>query len=67
MKTIDISHELTRFQEHLENNRQTILFAKFGDGKMYFLNEYIKLHEKDTFFVVLHTVNYVLPVWLFQK
>ena len=60
MKTIDISHELTRFQQHLENNRQTILSAKFGDGKTYFLNEYIKQHEEDTFFVVLHPVNYVV-------
>lgn len=56
MKTIDISHELTRFQLHLENNRQTILSAKFGDGKTYFLNEYIKQHEVDTFFVV-HSVQ----------
>lgn len=60
MKTIDISHELTRFHQHLENNRQTILSAKFGDGKTYFLNEYIKQHEEDTFFVVLHPVNYVV-------
>lgn len=60
MQTIDISHELTRFQQHLENNRQTILSAKFGDGKTYFLNEYIKQHEEDTFFVVLHPVNYVV-------
>ena len=60
MQTIDISHELTRFQQHLENNRQTVLSAKFGDGKTYFLNEYIKQHEEDTFFVVLHPVNYVV-------
>lgn len=60
MKTIDISHELERFQQHLNINRQTILSAKFGDGKTYFLNEYIKQHEKDTFFVVLHPVNYVV-------
>ena len=59
MQTIDISHELTRFQQHLKNNRQTILSAKFGDGKTYFLKEYMKQHEKDTFFVVLHPVNYV--------
>lgn len=60
MKTIDISHELERFQQHLNINRQTILSAKFGDGKTYFLNEYIKQHEVDTFFVVLHPVNYVV-------
>ena len=60
MQTIDISRELTRFHQHLENNRQTILSAKFGDGKTYFLKEYIKQHEEDTFFVVLHPVNYVV-------
>ena len=67
MKTIDISKELERFKLHLESNPQTILSAKFGDGKTYFLNEYIKQHEEDTFFVVLHPVNYVVPVWLLQK
>ena len=60
MKTIDITRELARFEEHLELNAQTILSAKFGDGKTYFLNEYIQLHDADTFFVVLHPVNYVV-------
>lgn len=60
MKTIDISHELTRFQQHLENNKQTILSAKFGDGKTYFLNEYMNQHSDDTFFVVLRPVNYIV-------
>ena len=60
MKTIDISHELTRFHQHLENNRQTILSAKFGDGKSYFLNEYMNQHSDDTFFVVLRPVNYIV-------
>lgn len=36
--------------------------AKFGDGKTYFLNEYIKQHEEDTFCVVLHPVNYVVSL-----
>lgn len=60
MTTIDITHELNRFHQHLAYNPQTILSAKFGDGKTYFLNEYIQLHEADTFFVVLHPVNYVV-------
>lgn len=60
MKTIDISHELTRFHQHLENNSQTILSAKFGDGKTYFLNEYMNQHSVDTFFVVLRPVNYIV-------
>ena len=33
MKTIDISNELERYKVHLDSNPQTILFAKFGDGK----------------------------------
>ena len=60
MTTIDITHELKRFEQHLDQNSQTILSAKFGDGKTYFLNEYIHQHEADTFFVVLHPVNYVV-------
>lgn len=60
MTTIDITHELKRFEQHLDQNSQTILSAKFGDGKTYFLNEYIHRHEADTFFVVLHPVNYVV-------
>jgi hypothetical protein len=60
MTTINITHELKRFEQHLAQNPQTILSAKFGDGKTYFLNEYIQLHDADTFFVVLHPVNYVV-------
>ena len=60
MTTINITHELKRFEQHLAQNPQTILSAKFGDGKTYFLNEYIQQHEADTFFVVLHPVNYVV-------
>ena len=60
MTTINITHELKRFEQHLAQNPQTILSAKFGDGKTYFLNEYIRQHEADTFFVVLHPVNYVV-------
>lgn len=60
MTTINITHELKRFEQHLYRNPQTILSAKFGDGKTYFLNEYIHQHEADTFFVVLHPVNYVV-------
>lgn len=60
MEIIDISNKLRDFEEHLNLNRQTILSAKFGDGKTYFLNKYIEQHEQDTFFIVLHPVNYVV-------
>lgn len=58
MTTIDITSELSRFERHLENNRRTIFSAKFGDGKTYFLNEYMRQYKMDTLFVVLHPINY---------
>ena len=69
----DISSEISRLEHHLANNRRTILSAQFGDGKTYFLREYIVQHQiwkdytpiderigskEDTYFVVLHPVNY---------
>ena len=32
MTTINITHEIKRFHQHLARNPQTILSAKFGDG-----------------------------------
>jgi len=58
MNVIDITSELKRFETHLENNPRTIFSAKFGDGKTYFLNEYIRIHKQDTLFIVLHPINY---------
>ena len=60
MEIIDITNKLRDFEEHLKLNRQTIVSAKFGDGKTYFLNKHIEQHEQDTFFIVLHPVNYVV-------
>lgn len=60
MEIIDITNKLRDFEEHLKLNRQTIVSAKFGDGKTYFLNKYIEQNEDDTFFIVLHPVNYVV-------
>lgn len=60
MEIIDITNKLSEFEKHLNLNRQTILSAKFGDGKTYFLNQYIENHNDDTFFIVLHPVNYVV-------
>ena len=58
MTAIDITSELERFETHLENNPRTIFSAKFGDGKTYFLKEYIEQHKRDTVFIVLHPINY---------
>lgn len=60
MEIINISNKLRDFEEHLKLNRQTIVSAKFGDGKTYFLKQYIEQHKEDTFFIVLHPVNYVV-------
>ena len=56
---IDISSELSRFDVHLQNNPRTILSAKFGDGKTYFLKKYIAERE-GTLFITLRPVNYVV-------
>lgn len=58
MTTIDITSELKRFAMHLEHNPRTIFSAKFGDGKTYFLKEYIDRHKYETRFIVLHPINY---------
>lgn len=58
MTTIDIKSELSRFSMHLENNPRTIFSAKYGDGKTYFLKEYIEQHKENTVFIVLHPINY---------
>lgn len=60
MEIIDITNKLSEFEKHLNLNLQTIVSAKFGDGKTYFLNQYIESHKDDTFFIVLHPVNYVV-------
>lgn len=44
MEIIDITSKLSEFEKHLNLNRQTIVSAKFGDGKTYFLNKYIEQH-----------------------
>lgn len=58
MTTIDITSELKRFEMHLVHNPRTIFSAKFGDGKTYFLKEYIEQHKENTVFIVLHPINY---------
>ena len=58
MNAIDTTSEQVRFTRHLENNPRTIFSAKFGDGKTYFLKEYINQHKDNTLFIVLHPINY---------
>lgn len=40
--TIDISQNIQDFKQVFENESRIIFSAKFGDGKSYFLNEFMK-------------------------
>ena len=42
MNTIDISQNIQDFKQVFENESRIIFSAKFGDGKSYFLNEFMK-------------------------
>ena len=46
-----------------ENESRIIFSARFGDGKSYFLNEFINSYDEkknDYYFITLHPVNYVV-------
>ena len=63
MDTIDISQNIQDFKQVFENESRIIFSAKFGDGKSYFLNEFIKSYDEkknDYYFITLHPVNYVV-------
>lgn len=63
MDTIDISQNIQDFKQVLENESRIIFSAKFGDGKSYFLNEFMKSYDEkknDYYFITLHPVNYVV-------
>lgn len=63
MDTIDISQNIQDFKQVFENESRIIFSAKFGDGKSYFLKEFMKsCDEKDNdyYFITLHPVNYVV-------
>ena len=63
MDTIDISQNIQDFKQVFENESRIIFSAKFGDGKFYFLNEFINSYDEkknDYYFITLHPVNYVV-------
>ena len=57
---IPVNDALKRFHEHLRGHGRTILSAKFGDGKSFFLRKFMENEEvkKDFKFIVLYPVNY---------
>lgn len=63
MEKIDISQYITDFKQVFEKESRMIFSAKFGDGKSYFLNEFIKSFDSkkgDYYFITIHPVNYVV-------
>lgn len=58
MNTINITKKLNAFEKHVELNERTILSAKFGDGKTYFLNEFKNKYPKKYEFITLYPINY---------
>jgi len=75
MHHISIEKRIADFENHLVCNSRIIFSAKFGDGKTYFLRQYMARHQiwkdytpeeervgsdEDSYFIVLHPVNYVV-------
>lgn len=63
MDTIDISQNIQDFRQVFEQESRIIFSARFGDGKSYFLNEFMKSYDEkdnDYYFITLHPVNYVV-------
>lgn len=55
---IPIDGRVEDFRKHLEANPRTILSARFGDGKSFFLNQVIEKSKDDTTYIVVHPVHY---------
>lgn len=63
MDTIDISQNIKDFKQVFEKESRIIFSARFGDGKSYFLNQFMKSYDEkknDYYFITLHPVNYVV-------
>lgn len=55
---IPIDNAINEFGFHLKSHPRTILSAKFGDGKTYFLSRFIKKRNRSFVFITLHPINY---------
>lgn len=63
MDRIDISRKIIDFKHVLDKESRIIFSAKFGDGKSFFLNEFMNsCYEMDNkyYFITLHPINYVV-------
>lgn len=57
---IPVNDAIERFHDHLKNHDRTILSAKFGDGKSYFLQKFMadEMVKENYVFLTLYPVNY---------
>lgn len=55
---IPIDNRITAFTNHLYSHPRTILSARYGDGKSFFLSKFIKEKKSRFVSIVLHPVNY---------
>jgi len=55
---IPIGNRITAFTYHLYSHPRTILSARYGDGKSFFLSRFIKEKKSQFVSIVLHPVNY---------
>ena len=55
---IPIEPYLKDFKQYLDANSRSILSAKFGNGKSYFVSRFMKEYSKDYLFIPIYPVNY---------
>lgn len=55
---IPIDSQLENFKQYLDNNRRCILSSRFGNGKSYFLSNFIEKNSENYLFIPIYPVNY---------
>lgn len=63
MDKIDISQYIIDFKQVFDKESRMIFSAKFGDGKSYFLKEFMNSFDSKNgnyYFITLHPINYVV-------
>ena len=53
-----LDEEITSFERYFSENNRCILSAPFGEGKSYFLNEFIKSQVDEYDFITIYPTNY---------
>ena len=53
-----LDEEITSFERYFSENNRCILSAPFGEGKSYFLNEFIKSQIEEYDFITIYPTNY---------